>query len=34
LKETSIYLHLSERHLHATSSPLDSLQLKDEQRNE
>ena len=34
LKETAIYLHLSERHLHATSSPLDSLQLKDEQRNE
>ena len=29
LKETAIYLHLSERHLHATSSPLDSLQLKD-----
>jgi site-specific recombinase XerD len=34
LKETAIYLHLSERHLHATSSPLDSLKLKDEQRNE
>ena len=29
LKETTIYLHLSERHLHATTSPLDSLQLKD-----
>ena len=29
LKETSIYLHLSERHLHATASPLDSLQLKE-----
>jgi site-specific recombinase XerD len=29
LKETTIYLHLSERHLHATSSPLDSLKLKD-----
>jgi site-specific recombinase XerD len=29
LKETTIYLHLSERHLHATASPLDSLQLKD-----
>src|SRR5271169_6164702 len=29
LKETSIYLHLSERHLHATASPLDSLELKD-----
>ena len=28
LKETTIYLHLSERHLHATASPLDSLQLK------
>jgi integrase/recombinase XerD len=34
LKETTIYLHLSQRHLHATPSPLDSLQLKDEQRNE
>jgi integrase/recombinase XerD len=34
LKETTIYLHLSQRHLHATASPLDSLQLKDEQRNE
>jgi integrase/recombinase XerD len=29
LKETAVYLHLSERHLHATSSPLDSLKLKD-----
>ena len=29
LKETTIYLHLSQRHLHATPSPLDSLQLKD-----
>jgi integrase/recombinase XerD len=29
LKETTIYLHLSKRHLHATASPLDSLQLKD-----
>ena len=28
LKETTIYLHLSQRHLHATASPLDSLQLK------
>jgi site-specific recombinase XerD len=28
LKETTIYLHLSRRHLHATASPLDSLQLK------
>jgi site-specific recombinase XerD len=34
LKETTIYLHLSERHLHATASPLDSLKLKEEQRNE
>jgi integrase/recombinase XerD len=34
LKETTLYLHLSQRHLHATASPLDSLQLKDEQRNE
>src|ERR1700681_2356370 len=29
LKETTIYLHLSQRHLHATASPLDSLKLKD-----
>ena len=29
LKETTIYLHLSERHLQATASPLDSLKLKD-----
>ena len=29
LKETTIYLHLSQRHLQATPSPLDSLQLKD-----
>src|SRR5229473_5211278 len=28
-KETTVYLHLSERHLRATSSPLDSLKLKD-----
>ena len=28
LKETTIYLHLSQRHLHATASPLDSLSLK------
>jgi integrase/recombinase XerD len=27
LKETAIYLHLSQRHLHATASPLDSLVL-------
>ncbi len=29
LQETTLYLHLSQRHLHATASPLDSLQLKD-----
>ena len=29
LKETTIYLHLSKRHLNATPSPLDALQLKD-----
>jgi integrase/recombinase XerD len=35
LKETTVYLHLSDRHLHATASPLDSLKLKDKQhRNE
>jgi site-specific recombinase XerD len=28
LKETALYLHLSQRHLHAASSPLDSLSLK------
>jgi integrase/recombinase XerD len=28
-KETTIYLHLSQRHLHATTSPLDSLELKE-----
>jgi site-specific recombinase XerD len=28
LRETSIYLHLSRRHLQATASPLDSLKLK------
>jgi integrase/recombinase XerD len=28
LKETTVYLHLSERHLKATASPLDSLPLK------
>jgi site-specific recombinase XerD len=28
LKETAIYLHLSQRHLHATASPLDSLKLR------
>jgi len=30
LKETTIYLHLSQRHLNATASPLDSLALQDE----
>ena len=34
LKETTIYLHLSQRHLHATASPLDSLQLKDRSTQE
>jgi site-specific recombinase XerD len=35
LKETTIYLHLSRRHLNATASPLDSLKLKDKSsRNE
>src|ERR1700720_2394505 len=29
LKQTTIYLHLSQRHLNATASPLDSLKLKD-----
>jgi len=29
LKETTLYLHLSQRHLHATASPLDSLKLKE-----
>lgn len=29
LEETTIYLHLSERHLSATASPLDSLEPKD-----
>jgi len=29
LEETTIYLHLFERHLSATASPLDSLELKD-----
>ena len=28
LKETAVYLHLSQRHLHATASPLDALVLK------
>jgi site-specific recombinase XerD len=30
LEETALYLHLSQRHLSATASPLDSLKLKDE----
>jgi site-specific recombinase XerD len=30
LKETARYLHLSQRHLQATASPLDSLPLEDE----
>jgi integrase/recombinase XerD len=30
LKETTVYLHLSQRHLQATASPLDSLPLKEE----
>ena len=34
LKETTVYLHLSERHLKATASPLDSLQLKNEPQEE
>jgi integrase/recombinase XerD len=29
-EETTIYLHLSQRHLNATASPLDSLPLKDQ----
>jgi site-specific recombinase XerD len=28
LEETTIYLHLSQRHLGATSSPLDALRLR------
>jgi integrase/recombinase XerD len=34
LKETAIYLHLSQRHLHATASPLDSLVLKSRSQQE
>jgi integrase/recombinase XerD len=34
LKETVKYLHLSKRHLQATPSPLDSLQLKDRSSQE
>jgi len=33
-EQTAIYLHLSKRHLNATPSPLDSLQLKDESPQE
>ena len=35
LQETTIYLHLSNRHLSATASPLDSLPLSaDKQKRE
>ncbi len=34
LKETAIYLHLSQRHLHATASPLDALVLKSRSERE
>ena len=34
LKETTLYLHLSERHLKATASPLDSLPLKSDSPQE
>ena len=34
LKETAIYLHLSQRHLHATASPLDALVLKGRSQQE
>ena len=34
LKETTIYLHLSQRHLHATASPLDALALKGRSQQE
>jgi site-specific recombinase XerD len=30
LEETTLYLHLSQRRLNATASPLDALKLKDE----
>ena len=30
LEETTLYLHLSQRRLNATASPLDSLKLNDE----
>jgi integrase/recombinase XerD len=34
LEQTTIYLHISQRHLHATASPLDSLSLKSESPQE
>ena len=34
LRETPIYLHLSQRHLQATPSPLDSLKLKGRSQQE
>jgi integrase/recombinase XerD len=34
LEQTTIYLHISERHLNATASPLDSLSLKSESPQE
>jgi len=34
LKETTVYLHLSQRHLNATASPLDSLLLNDKSPGE
>ena len=32
LKATTLYLHLSQRHLQATASPLDALTLSDERK--
>jgi site-specific recombinase XerD len=34
LEETTLYLHLSQRRLNATASPLDSLKLKDESQQD
>ncbi len=34
LEQTTVYLHISERHLNATASPLDSLSLKDKSPQE
>jgi integrase/recombinase XerD len=34
LDQTTLYLHISQRHLHATASPLDSLALKSESPQE